>query len=869
MTVDAPIQIASRSIGSQPSCNEIPFELVSTASTRQKRVPVTSGVCVPKGQLFEPGEWLVEAGGAHLQAQTEVLNRWSDGSVRWLLTRFVAGRVMPGRTSCSLLRPEKRAEHFSATTTLQRVNNGLRLYISDPHKSIESSVFLTPEMADVDGHPLALTVDSVKEEVAGNVCSVFAVDLTVTSTPCVKLQLTVEVWPGSGLVRTDVRIRNTRRARHKGGLWDLGDAGSFEFGGLSLNVASEIANGKLQWKAESTSEVRECQASDGLQIVQSGSGSANWANSNHVGADLKLTTKGRGYRADSVAGTLRGHRSEPTVCVSDATTQLSVTVPEFWQQFPGSLSVDNNGVHVGFFPTQAGPFELQGGEQKTQSAWTSTRHDHSGVEELDWVHQPPRMMQSADWVRKAGVIQWLPQASQFDDGELSRYSNYIAESTTAAYSMDARRNKIDEFGWRNFGDVPADHEQTNYVGSNTIVSHYNNQFDLVFGGVQNLILSADPKWFDLFDPLARHIIDIDIYHTDEDRSCFNGGLFWHTDHYVDAVTATHRTYSARNSGEHGGYGGGPSNEHNYTTGLMYYHFLTGNRNAFDAVISLADWVIGMDDGTKTIFGLFDSSDTGLASQTKYEDFHGPGRGVGNSINALLDAWILSGKDKYLSKLEQLIRRSVHPNQDCDELQLGDAEKRWSYTVCMTAMGRYLAEKLEAGQLDEHYDYARRSLENYGKWMLANERPTLSAPENLEYLTEAWAAQDFRKANALRIAASCTDDTAMESQMRAKADELNDAAWKDLYAFDDKHKTARCLSIVMTEGLRDLFHRTCRPEYLPPSKVRCSDSEWSMFVPQKQRIKQTLKHPIKAVLAATHLLSPRRLSATFDALRRQF
>ena len=92
------------------------------------------------------------------------------------------------------------------------------------------------------------------------------------------------------------------------------------------------------------------------------------------------------------------------------------------------------------------------------------------------------------------------------------------------------------------------------------------------------------------------------------------------------------------------YGGGPSCEHNYTTGLLHYHFLTGSPEARESVLSLADWVIRMDDGRNTVFGLLDNGPTGAASATVSEDFHGPGRGAGNSINALLDGWILTGSE---------------------------------------------------------------------------------------------------------------------------------------------------------------------------------------------------------------------------------
>src|SRR5205823_825595 len=111
------------------------------------------------------------------------------------------------------------------------------------------------------------------------------------------------------------------------------------------------------------------------------------------------------------------------------------------------------------------------------------------------------------------------------------------------------------------------------------------------------------------------------------------------------------------------YGGGPCNEHNYTTGLLHYYFLTGDPNARAAVLGLADWVINMDDGRRNLLGLIDGGPTGRASCTRDLGYHGPGRGCGNSVNALLDGWLASGRRSYLEKAEALIRRTVHPADD--------------------------------------------------------------------------------------------------------------------------------------------------------------------------------------------------------------
>ena len=48
-------------------------------------------------------------------------------------------------------------------------------------------------------------------------------------------------------------------------------------------------------------------------------------------------------------------------------------------------------------------------------------------------------------------------------------------------SFFSRREIIDEYGWRHYGEVYADHENAYYSGVKPLVSHYNNQYDLVAG----------------------------------------------------------------------------------------------------------------------------------------------------------------------------------------------------------------------------------------------------------------------------------------------------------------------------------------------------------------------------------------------------
>ena len=127
--------------------------------------------------------------------------------------------------------------------------------------------------------------------------------------------------------------------------------------------------------------------------------------------------------------------------------------------------------------------------------------------------------------------------------EIQIARNSLKRQSRASQSFIARREIIDEYGWRHFGDIYADHEAVGHTGEKPLVAHYNNQYDVIHGAMIQFWRSGDQRWFELAADLARHVIDIDIYHTEEDRLAYNGGLFWHTDHYLDAGTATHRAYS--------------------------------------------------------------------------------------------------------------------------------------------------------------------------------------------------------------------------------------------------------------------------------------------------------------------------------------
>jgi hypothetical protein len=595
-------------------------------------------------------------------------------------------------------------------------------------------------------------------------------------------------FAGLGTVTAELAVTNPRAAKHPGGAWDLGDPGSVFIRDLSIELATNVNNLADVWGSLDHSDQME-PAGRRFAVYQDSSGGSNWQHVNHANRHGRVPATFRGFRAMRDERLIEGLRATPIASIGGGASRISVALPRFWQAFPKSIEADSRRCVVGMFPRVYGDVhELQGGERSTLAFAMCFGRDTVSAEPLAWLRSPLSVSADPLSYRQAGA--WAPLSA---GSRLSAegYEALINTAITGDESFEQRREAIDEYGWRNFGELYADHEAVDpgsgvrdpfdavRQGANVaqdkpgtgIVSHYNNQYDAVAGFVTRFMQTADHRWWTLGHDLAVHVADIDLYHTDRDRAAYNGGYFWHTEHYRAAGTATHRAYSKRS----GTSGGGPCSEHNYTTGLMLHHFLTGSEKSRAAVIQLANWVIDMDDGRKSRFRWIDRRDTGLASVTRDPDFHGPGRGAGNSINALLDAHRLTGEPRFLDKADALIARCVHPDDAPEAIDPLDAENRWSYTVFLQALGKYLEYRAERGMVDAKFDYARAVLLKYAMWMCAHERPYLDTPERLEYPTETWAAQDIRKAAVFEFAARHTRDEAARACFLARADGFVDYA----------------------------------------------------------------------------------------------
>ena len=137
-----------------------------------------------------------------------------------------------------------------------------------------------------------------------------------------------------------------------------------------------------------------------------------------------------------------------------------------------------------------------------------------------------------------------------------------------------------------------------------------------------------------------------------------------------------------------------------------------------------------------------------------------------------------------SAYSALVRRSIHPHDDIDALDLGNAELRWSYTVHLQALVRVLELTVSQPNLEELRSYVQAALVRYGQGMVANESFYLDEPEDLEYPTETWAAQELRKGTTLWMLTRYLPGDKGES-FRLKGSYHLDRAWQSLGSFDSR------------------------------------------------------------------------------------
>jgi len=783
--------------------------------------PVSLGMPIPAGISQQADQFLLKDAEGHLvPLQTQILSRWPDATIKWLLCDFlaavapeaqavytlehVAQAVLPP-SGCAIDSSQTVCRVTTGTMVVEvgsESGNGLfSVYSADGSNSICRTVVL--RLRDLFGHEWPMHIDQVRVEANGPVRTTLANCGNFVGPKKRRLfvQARLHLYARMSICALEVRLHNPEAAHHPGNLWDLGDPGSILIKEWSLELplaADHLVSRIYPTVSDSTLELIQRKGA----IYQESSGGPHWDSPVHRNRDGMVPMRHPGWMLTTGESKKNGDRAQPILQAVCDEMHISVGIERFWQRFPKSLESEQGMLRVGLLPSNfPGGHELQGGEQITERIrFDFAERDLSGfvAGSTLFAFCDKRHCRDAQ-VFPEGL--WDPVCPEY------RQLLGIAKGRKGFL---AKREQVDEYGWRNFGDLYADHEAAQHTGETIFVSHYNNQYDSLYSFFRLGLTTEDYSWFELGMDLAGHVADIDINHTELDREEYCNGLFWHTDHHLDAGLCTHRMASREHllKKKPALCGGGPDTQHCYSTGLMLHHFLTGDPRSRQLVLKLADWCWLSLRGPQTLAAAalrtLKNGKRLLRDMNALWPRFPLNRGTGNCLNAAMDAFELTGDNRYLARATDLIQGTVHFEDNLAERDLLDAERRWSYTVFLAAVGRYLAIKQLWNQFDQDFSHARQSLLAYGRWMIDNEYPYLEKPEILEYPNETWVGQDLRKGVVLHYAARFADPNERDC-FRAKAEFFFDYGLKELCRQATGHYT-RPLALMMQNGwAREALH----------------------------------------------------------------
>jgi len=869
-----------------------------TAGIVREHEPVTQGVPFPKGKITDQSDFhMMDDKKSLILMDAKPVAKWADGSIKWMLFDFQLS-MEPGEKKKISIYPEKLGDNKKKCNVgiLEVIEREERITVRTEktvfelplcgHLSLSRIIADDRSILKEDASLILLVdekqrewkprIDNWKTDTLNRLKCILCFEGSFVSEEDVhplRYKCRIHFYTGKSTVRIDLKAWNPRSAFHAGGLWDLGDKGSILFHELKLELALQPPGQTASSYSLDVGEQMK-KADHNILIYQDSSGGENWRSHNHINRLEAIPVTFRGYEVRNGQNIVsRGLRATPCLGISGNGMTVTASMKHFWQNFPKSIETNENKLEIGLFPKYFNDlFELQGGEKKNHAIYIDFSMTESAKGcALDWVHEPLSVRIDPDWYYSTRACpRPVPLNMVASDAHCAEYQHMVDVAVHGERSFFSRRELIDEYGWRNFGDVYADHETVFHKGPNEFISHYNNQYDIIKGAIIQFMRTGDPLWLRLANDLSSHVSDIDIYHTELDRYEYNTGLFWHTDHHLEAATSTHRSESRHHAKFKAPHlmGGGPSPSHNYTTGFLYHYWLTGEPASEESVIALADNITRCLEGSdifierlvntgKTIIKWFIKKlkHTHEEQEVVY-DFNGPGRSSGNALNTLLDGYLIKPENNYLRCAEKLIRRSVSPVDKIEDRDLLNAEIRWMYTIFLQSLGKYLDIKYEAGQLDPSFWYGRSVLLKYAEWMAAHEYPYLEKPEILEFPNETWAAQDIRKSDIMAHAALYSPEP-LRKQLMERSRFFFEASIKQLKGWETRYLT-RPIAILMSNGMlhMDTFFNSTYHE-----DIASRDTDYLKFndnsASQRSGIVKKAKRMIKKTSLRRELLWIRR------------
>lgn len=516
--------------------------------------PVICGLPLPEGRVRDVAELSLVGPEGPVPWQPEPMTLWPDGSLKWVRANFTApGGAKPGAPYELRLEPatpslENPVRVFQAGEECTIDNGVFTLTMGQNHECLFDS--FTPrgtkgpwleglsgriEWRDAAGATRTLTArwDQLQVLRTGPVRATVELrgqlaDATGILGPFV---FRVDVFAGLPFLRATYRIFNGGDATANLTLIRLA---------AGVPPASPDASRQIACAGPAGPVVA---ARDALSLA-------------HPTADIFEIRDSGNPPLQTGPGRLDGW-----IVASTEDGWIGASVRHFYQQFPKRLEVTPTQLHLDLFaPTETIPaYACRPGEAKRHEIWLAVGggplKQAALLASVANFQRPARLFNPEWFCATQGLGYAHPHA-----GEFQAIGDFMAK----AYGEVAPANVGELFGIRDFGDGYYKQETPTYR---------NNYYDVMRGLFAEYLMSGDGRWFDRGEEAARHFMDIDQIHACTGRAKHAGAnSSVYTPHHNDTLGI----WSAmlRPAG-----------------GLLTYWRLSGDEDAREAALLLADYIV--------------------------------------------------------------------------------------------------------------------------------------------------------------------------------------------------------------------------------------------------------------------------------------
>lgn len=551
--------------------------------------PVTSGVPFAPGALRTTDALALRTGdGAAVPLQTDVLARWPDGSIRWLLVDFQTPLAARERRTFSLeaggpAAPRKSGLNVSTREGRTTLDTGpLRLELDASAFDPFGAVWL-----DRNGDGRFTDDERVTQPGGG----FFVRDAEGRRFASGRAPAQVEVEE-SGPERACVRATG-RHADDRGTLYRYIVRLQVYRGQPYVRCSYTFINDTTEAVMHSVDEIGATLA----LAPSAGEAGEPRLGGQPAGAGRILQVDESHFERDGKAA---GDRAPGWAVVAGKRAGLAAGVREFWQQWPKSIEAGRNSLTLGLCPDfpaglydgkplaeenklyyalRRGVHTFKVGVAKTHEFWVNVFADAPapGALESFFAAAGQPLLATCD----PGYVAATRVAGEMPAADAKRFLGYDAWLERALLDHLKRRDQGREYGLLNYGDWFGERQ----------VNWGNLEYDLQHGLFMQYLRTGDRRYFDRASQASRHHIDVDVVHAVNDHLKNPWGLppkvgeIWlhslnHTGGYfANAPLPVERTYQMGHSSNYG---------HVWVTGDLDYYHLTGDRRARDVALMCAD-----------------------------------------------------------------------------------------------------------------------------------------------------------------------------------------------------------------------------------------------------------------------------------------